>query len=186
MAKLKTRRTFTREFKLQAVKLITEQSYSYAEAARKLGVRGNLLRRWKEQFAAQGENAFPGLGVSSVADDEVTRLRAENKRLLMECEFLKKAAAFFARESLGSTPSFGNTRPTSRCDSCARRSKYRRRGTTLRSIVRRAKRPSDARLWAKRFRRFTRPIGVVMDRLGCTRNFSMTTKPVASTRWPRS
>ena len=97
MAKL--RRTFTREFKLAAVKMVTEQGYSYAEAARKLDLRDNMIRRWKEQFALEGEQAFRGRGVP-LAEDEVTRLRAENKRLTMERDILKKTTAFFAKESL--------------------------------------------------------------------------------------
>ena len=95
----KPRRVFTREFKLAAVKMVTEQGYSYAEAARKLDLRDNLIRRWKNQFALEGEQAFRGHGVP-LAEDELTRLRAENKRLTMERDILKKATAFFAKESL--------------------------------------------------------------------------------------
>lgn len=95
----KPRRTFTREFKVQAVKLVTEQGYSYAEAARQLGVRENQIRNWKTRFANQGEQAFPGQGNRGVLEAEVHRLRAENKRLLQERDILKKATAFFARES---------------------------------------------------------------------------------------
>ena len=97
MAKL--RRTFTREFKLAAVKMVTTQGYSYAEAARKLDLRDNMIRRWKEELSADGEQAFRGQGVL-LLEDEVTRLRAENKRLTMERDILKKATAFFAKESL--------------------------------------------------------------------------------------
>ena len=95
----KPRRMFTRELKLAAVKMVTEQGYSYAEAARKLDLRDNLIRRWKKQFASEGEQAFRGHGVP-MAEDELTRLRAENKRLTMERDILKKATAFFAKESL--------------------------------------------------------------------------------------
>ena len=93
------RRISTREFKVQAVELVTEQGYSFAEAARKLDLRENLLRRWKAQLAAEGEQAFRGQGVPLV-EDELVRLRADNKRLTMERDLLKKATAFFARESL--------------------------------------------------------------------------------------
>jgi transposase len=95
----KPRRTFTREFKVQAVKLVTEQGYSYAEAARQLGVRENQIRNWKTRFATQGEQAFSGQGNRGTLEAEVHRLRAENKRLLQERDILKKATAFFARES---------------------------------------------------------------------------------------
>jgi transposase len=95
----RTRRTFTREFKVQAVKLVTEQGYSYAEAARQLGVRDHQLRTWRKQLEAVGGDAFPGVGHRSAVDAELHRLRAENKRLLVERDILKKAAAYFARES---------------------------------------------------------------------------------------
>ena len=84
---------------MAAVELVTEQGYSVAEAARQLGVRENLLRRWKAQLATQGAKAFSGHGVPVVLDDELARLRAENERLTMERDVLKKATAFLARES---------------------------------------------------------------------------------------
>jgi transposase len=95
-----TRRTYTREFKAEAVKLITEQGRSVAEAARSLGIRENLLRNWKRALQDDGGQAFPGRGNPAALDDELRRLRAENKRLLMERDILKKATAFFAKESL--------------------------------------------------------------------------------------
>ncbi len=95
----KPRRSFTREFKLQTLKLITEQGYSYAEAARQLGGRDNQLRPWKKQFEAEPQHAFPGNGKRPFLEGEVERLRAENKRLQMERDLLKKAAAFFAKEA---------------------------------------------------------------------------------------
>ena len=95
----KSRRSFTREFKIQAVQLVTEQGYSCAEAARQLGIGQQLLRNWKKQLEQAGEQAFPGHGNPAGLEAEVQRLRAENKRLQLEREILKKAAAFFARES---------------------------------------------------------------------------------------
>jgi len=95
-SKSKTRRTFTREFKVQAVQLVTEKGYSYAEAARQLGITDAQIRNWKKQIEAAGTQGFPGRG--HAVDEEVQRLRTENKRLLLEREILKKAAAFFARE----------------------------------------------------------------------------------------
>jgi transposase len=96
----KIRRTYTREFKVEAVKLVTEQGYSVAEAARSLGVHQTLLRSWKQAFQAQGDQAFPGQGNPPPLEEELHRLRAENKRLLAERDILKKAAAFFAKEAL--------------------------------------------------------------------------------------
>jgi transposase len=95
----RTRRTYTRDFKLAAVKLITAQGYSVAEAARSLGLSENLLRVWRHKLQAEGEQAFPGHGSLPPLEEEVRRLRAENKRLQMERDILKKATAFFAAEA---------------------------------------------------------------------------------------
>ena len=96
----KARRTYTREFKVEAVKLVTEQGYSVAEAARSLGIHETLLRSWKQALHDKGDQAFPGQGKLPAVEDELRRLRAENKRLLAERDILKKAAAFFAKEAL--------------------------------------------------------------------------------------
>ena len=95
----KARRTFTTEFKVQAVKLVTEQGRSIAEVARDLDLGESLLRSWKSALAAAGTGAFPGKGNPPSLEEELRRLRAENKRLQMERDILKKATAFFARES---------------------------------------------------------------------------------------
>jgi transposase len=94
------RRTYTSEFKVEAVKLITEKGYSVAEAARSLDIGETLLRSWKISLQANGDQAFPGNGRLPAHEEELRRLRAEVKRLLMEREILKKAAAFFAREAM--------------------------------------------------------------------------------------
>ena len=96
----RTRRTYTPEFKAEAVRLVTEQGYSVAEAARSLGIGDTLLRSWKQAREAQGDQAFPGHGQLPPFEEELRRLRAENKRLLAERDILKKAAAFFAKEAL--------------------------------------------------------------------------------------
>ena len=90
-----SRRKFTREFKLSAVKLVNEQGYSVPEAARSLGVSAENVRNWVEKFSAQAGLAPSGEGAVQA---ELRRLRKENARLLMEREILKKAAAFFAKE----------------------------------------------------------------------------------------
>ena len=90
-------RKYSREFKEEAVGLVVQQGYSVAEAARNLGVNANMLSRWKQEFEGKG----PSVDEKS----ELARLRKENKRLLMEREILKKAAAFFAKESGSDTGS---------------------------------------------------------------------------------
>ena len=90
------RKTYTREFKLQAVRMLTDQGLSVAEVARRLGVGENCLRNWRAAAQENGEAAFPGQGLPSPAEDELRRLRAEVHRLKAERDLLKKAAAYFA------------------------------------------------------------------------------------------
>jgi transposase len=92
----RSRSTYTAEFKLQAVRMVTDQKLSVAEVARRLDVGENLLRTWKKAFLERGDAAFPGHGHPTPADDELRRLRAENARLRAERDLLKKAAAYFA------------------------------------------------------------------------------------------
>ena len=94
MTKKRKRRTHSEEFKREAVKLVTDQGYSVAEAARNLGIGSNLLHRWKTRFAAEAS----GEDLSDDERMELGRLRSENKRLRMERDILKKATAFFANE----------------------------------------------------------------------------------------
>ena len=89
------RRSFSEEFKLSAVKLVLEQSYTVAEASKSLGVDRSSLRSWLKQYGSAVGNGTSGK-LSMQA--ELRRLREENKRLLMEREILKKATAFFAKE----------------------------------------------------------------------------------------
>ena len=90
------RSTYAAEFKLQAVRMVTDQKLSVAEVARRLDVGENLLRTWKKAFLERGNDAFPGHGNPTPAGDELRRLRAENARLRAERDLLKKAAAYFA------------------------------------------------------------------------------------------
>jgi len=90
------RRSYTDAFKREAVKLVMEQQYSMSEAARNLGVHVNLLRKWKQKIQAEVEQYEAGL--SEEERMELASLRAENRRLRMERDILKKATAFFANE----------------------------------------------------------------------------------------
>ena len=92
----KVRRKYTQEFREEAVKLVTEQGYTIAETARNLGIEQSLLSKWKSKI-----QNWQSAGISNpqVLQEELRHLRKENKRLKMEREILKKAAAFFAKES---------------------------------------------------------------------------------------
>lgn len=93
-----TRRTFTREFKLAAVKKITEQGLSYSQVAKDLDVRESMVRRWKKVFEENGTLQAQTTSTNST-EDELKRLREENRQLKMERDILKKATAFFAKEN---------------------------------------------------------------------------------------
>ena len=90
------RKTYTPEFKLQAVKMVTDQHLSVTEVARRLGVPAKRLHEWKKAVREHGASAFPGAGHLTPQEDELRRLRAEVKRLEVERDILKKATAFFA------------------------------------------------------------------------------------------
>jgi transposase len=96
----KKRRIYTPAFKAEAVKLVTQQGYSVAEAARSLGIHQTRLRSWKQALETQGDQAFPGHGKLPPGEEELRRLRDENKRLRAECDILKKATALFAQEAM--------------------------------------------------------------------------------------
>ena len=98
MSKKRQRRGFTNELKDDAVKLVLDQGYSCSEVARRLGVGHSNVSRWVRAHRTHLENKTEP-GSAQDVEAEVKRLRKENKRLLMEREILKKAAAFFANES---------------------------------------------------------------------------------------
>jgi transposase len=93
------RRRFDRAFKLEAVNLVRERGVSAAQAARDLDVHENVLRKWVKEFAADPQHAFPGQGQMKPEQAEIERLRREVIRLKAERDILKKATAFFAKES---------------------------------------------------------------------------------------
>jgi transposase len=93
------RAIYTEEFKREAVRLVTDQGYGVAEAARNLGLHASMLGRWQREVEQTMNGAFPGNGRGSLDQEEVYRLREENRRLRMERDILKKALGFFASES---------------------------------------------------------------------------------------
>ena len=95
----KVRKNYTAEFKRESVLLVTDEGYKIAEAARSLDINANMLGRWVREAREDSDTAFPGKGNLSPEQEEIRRLRDENKRLRMEKEILKKATAFFAKEA---------------------------------------------------------------------------------------
>jgi transposase len=94
------RRRYGREFKLEAVKLVRERGVSVAHAARDLDIHANLLRNWVKALAADPQHAFPGQGQMKPEQLEIERLRREVTKLKAERDILKKAAAYFAKDSI--------------------------------------------------------------------------------------
>jgi len=95
----KKRRKYSRDYKIEAVRLAEESEDSAAAVARQLGIHHNLIYKWRDQLLEDGAEAFPGKGKLRSSDEEVRRLRRENARLREERDILKKALGFFSRES---------------------------------------------------------------------------------------
>jgi transposase len=95
-----TRRKHTKEFKLEAVRLVRDRGVTVAQAARDLGVHATVLGNWVRAEREDPTHVFPGHGQQKPDDAELTRLRREVARLKMERDILKKAAAYFAQESM--------------------------------------------------------------------------------------
>jgi transposase len=96
MKQERTRRTFTREFKVDAVRMVTQKGHRLSQVARDLDLDPKLLRRWREALEGEGDEAFPGKGHLKPEEEEVRRLRREVDRLREEREILKKALAIFS------------------------------------------------------------------------------------------
>jgi transposase len=99
MTEKRKRSNYTQEFKQDAVKLVIEQRYSCPEVGRRLGVSPSNVTRWVRQFSQDQQDLSEGGITRKDLEAENRRLKKENKRLEMEREILKKAAAFFAKES---------------------------------------------------------------------------------------
>ena len=105
------RRSFTREFKFEAVKRSGEPDRSAASVARELGITLNMMYRWRKEVQALSEQAFPGMGrpIDPTANDELKRLRKQNIELRMERDILKKTLVFFAKDTPSGSDSSKNT-----------------------------------------------------------------------------
>jgi len=91
------RRKFSVEFKRGALEQASQPGVSCAQVARELGIRDNLLTRWKREAGSQGNSAFAGTGTPR--DEELARLKRELARAKKERDFLREAATFFAKGS---------------------------------------------------------------------------------------
>jgi transposase len=93
---MSTRKTYSREFKEEAVRL-AKQNGNYSQTARDLGLQLSVLRRWKKELEQGSEQAFPGKGHSQ--DEALRQLQKENQRLKETVEILKKAVGIFINRS---------------------------------------------------------------------------------------
>jgi transposase len=94
---MSTRRSYTREFKIEAVKLLSNSDKSVDATAETLGVSRSSLNRWQREFGVDPDQAFPGNGQRKERDEEVARLQKALREAQMENEILKKAVAIFTR-----------------------------------------------------------------------------------------
>ncbi len=92
------RKRYTREYKLEALRLIREQGVSIRQASVDLEIHENTLRAWLKEFASDPAHAFPGHGQMKPEAAEIVRLKREVMRLKAERDILKKAAAYFAKD----------------------------------------------------------------------------------------
>jgi transposase len=93
------RRTFSREFKIEAVRRATEGRETAAEIARALGIQPNMLYGWVRQFKSEADEAFRGNGKLTAQDEEIGRLRRQLAGITEERDILKKTAIWFAKQS---------------------------------------------------------------------------------------
>ena len=93
------RRTYTAEFKREAVRLVETSGKSAAQIERDLGIGAGCLSRWKRKLSEGGENAFPGHGRLTSEQGRIRQLERENESLRQERDILKKAVAIFSHPS---------------------------------------------------------------------------------------
>ena len=99
MVKEDRRRHFTRDFKRNAVQLVTEKGMAVGKVARDLDIHPNLLHLWRRQFLKDGDKAFSGKGRVKPENAEIRKLRKELERTREERDILKKALAVFSKQS---------------------------------------------------------------------------------------
>lgn len=99
MSERKARKSYDREFKLSAVKLVLDSERSIASIAEDLGISKNTLFNWKNKYKIDTEHAFPGKGHLKPEEEELRRLKKDLAHVRMERDILKKAVAFFAKDA---------------------------------------------------------------------------------------
>jgi transposase len=92
------RRKFTREFKLEAVRLIQEQIVPVSQVCRDMELHESVVRRWMREADRAGGEVFPGHGQMKPRDAELSKLQRELRRVTAERDILKKALGYFAKE----------------------------------------------------------------------------------------
>lgn len=95
---IQKRRKYSREYKLEALRLAEVSERPMAAVARDLGIHPNNLYKWRQQLVADGEESYPGRGTLKSSDEEVRRLRRELDQVRQERDILKKALLFFTKE----------------------------------------------------------------------------------------
>jgi transposase len=95
----KVKKSYTREFKLEAIQLYETSGKTLAEVESELGIAPTLLSKWRRQFAQAGQAAFPGKGNLTASEAELAQLRRENLILRQERDILKKAVGLFSNPS---------------------------------------------------------------------------------------
>jgi transposase len=93
----KSQPTYTKEFKQQAVQLFETSKKSKTQIAKDLGISDSALSKWCKEFGERGEEAFPGKGHQTAAEEEVRVLKRENEILRQERDRVKKAVSIFAQ-----------------------------------------------------------------------------------------
>jgi transposase len=95
----KQQKTYTREFKVEAVQLVKSSGKPMSQIARELGISDSALSKWCKQLVEQGEQAFPGSGHQTAQEEELRRLKRELDITRQERDILKKGVSIFSRES---------------------------------------------------------------------------------------
>jgi transposase len=95
----KKRKTYTKEFKIEAVRLLERSGRTQEEIAEELGMSSSSLSRWKKKYGEDGEDAFPGHGNLTPQEESIRQLERENKILRQERDILKKAVTIFSQQS---------------------------------------------------------------------------------------